>query len=199
MESATLPLGALEVTLEASLEQAELPAGASLLCARCSSPAALPITLPGSPRPGMAEGGSVPLAASQGKQEGLGSLAPAAGGALAGCAVQGMKVELLGRRGSWDVWRLQHRSSVGSRTGRNRPQSHPRYPLHSFTASPLPEPHSSGDTDPKGPPLSLLCPSQPLGRRAVKPPPRPWLLVSFFCPCRTMESAGGWGSSGWLV
>lgn len=145
--------------------------------------------------PDPAEGGSVPLAASQGKQDGLGSLAPAAGGALAGCAVQGMKVELLGRRGSWDVWRLQHRSSVGSRTGRNRPQSHPRH--HSFTASPLPEPHSSGDTDPKGPLLSLLCPSQPLGR-AVKPPPRPWLLVSFLCPCRTMASTGGWGSWGWF-
>lgn len=52
-------LGALEAILEAILDRAELPAGASLLSARCSSPAALPMTLPGTPRPGMARGRSL--------------------------------------------------------------------------------------------------------------------------------------------
>lgn len=179
----------------AALERAELPASASLLSARCSSPAALPVTPPGTPRADMAGGHLLPprqhLRVSRLSwapwlllQEGPGRavlrspprtsrirtwLGPTAG--------QGVKVEVLGRRGRWDVWRPQHRSSVGSRTGRNRPLSSTlAIPCAPSLHHPCQRHTAVGTWTPKGHPVPIVTPSWSLGR-AAKPLPRPWLLV----------------------
>lgn len=123
------------------------------------------------PDPAWPEVTLCPPAASQGKQDGLGSLVPAAGGAQGGlcCAAhltfprihtwlgptagQGMKVEVLGRRGRWDVWRLQQNRQ------KFVPQSHPCHHLH----HPSLHHPCQGDTDPKGSPHPCCLPASPWG------------------------------------
>lgn len=158
-----------------------------------------------------------PPAASQGKQAGLGSLAPAAGGARPSCAAQPTPhipdLHLAGShsRAGGEGGGVGKKRQVGcveasakelcgeQNRQKSAPQFHPCHPLRSFTASPLPELHSGGDTDPKGPPHPCCHPpaSPGGGQRSHRHVLGCWL--SFFCPCRTIASTGGWVSSGWLV
>lgn len=111
-----------------------------------------------------------PPAASQGKQAELGSLAPAAGGARPSRAAQptphipdphlagshsraGGEGGGVGKKRQVGCVEASAQELCGEQNRqKSAAQFHPCHPLPSFTASPLPEPHSGGDTDPKGPP-----------------------------------------------
>lgn len=171
----------------------------SALSACCSSPAALPVTLPGAARAGTVA--LCPLAASQGKQDGLGSLAPAAGGVWGGLCFTAHLAPPGSTSGSHSragdegggVWKKRQVGCVEAsaqelcgeqKRQKSAPRSHPCHPLHCITPARATQ---RWGHRPQRATLSLLYPSSPLGR-AAKPPPPPWLLVSFFCPCRTIRS-----------
>lgn len=120
-------------------------------------------------------------AASQGKQAGLGSLAPAAGGAQLSCAAQptphipdphlagshsraGGEGGGVGKKRQVGCVEASAKELCGEQNRqKSAPQFHPCHPLRSFTASPLPELHRGGDTDPKGPPHPCCHPQPALG------------------------------------
>lgn len=139
----------------------------SALSACCSSPAALPVTLPGTP-PSRRGRRSLfaPLAASQGKQDGLGSLAPAAGEARTSLIHTHIQAGDEGG-GVWKERQVGCVEASGALWGAEQAEISPSVPslpspafLHCITPARATQ---RWGQDPKGPPCPCCTPGSPWG------------------------------------